>query len=187
MTNKYIAERRAQRARQIQRRNERRARKRRNILFTSITAVLVIAVVAGFAVVGINMAGNNSTYISRSPAAAVKLTPADASNDFDAAVIAVNQEAASFAASAQTSGGSPLHFYATGKTSYGYNWDYGTDNNIINVSCNYDFSSNRYDLILTGTHEGVAHVTLYYFTDDNTKVPVEMTVNVDANLNVTQI
>lgn len=82
--------------------------------------------------------------------------------------------------------GTPLHYYANGKTSGGYDWDYDGDNNNFSVCCNYNTANNQYDFIIYGKAEGTAHITLYYYTSDTVKVPVSMTINVDKNLNVTQ-
>lgn len=82
--------------------------------------------------------------------------------------------------------GTPLHYYATGKTSGGYDWDYTADNSNVSVCCNYNTNTNQYDYILYGRAQGTTHMTLYYYADDNTKVPVSLTLNVDKDLNVTQ-
>lgn len=82
--------------------------------------------------------------------------------------------------------GTPLHYYANGKTSYGFDWTYKTDNNIVSVSCNYNFNTQQYDFSIYGAAPGTAHITLYYNTADNVQVPVPMTVTVDSSLNVTQ-
>ena len=80
--------------------------------------------------------------------------------------------------------GTPAHYYANGKTSYGFDWDYSADNSNFTVSCNYNFDKQQYDFCFYGTNAGTSHVTLYYFTADNVKVPVNLTVTVDSNLNV---
>ena len=80
--------------------------------------------------------------------------------------------------------GTPAHYYANGKTSYGFDWDYSADNSNFTVSCNYNFDKQQYDFCFYGTNAGTSHVTLYYFTADNVKVPVSLTVTVDNNLNV---
>ena len=80
--------------------------------------------------------------------------------------------------------GTPAHYYANGKTSYGFDWDYSADNSNFTVSCNYNFDKQQYDFCFYGTKAGTSHVTLYYFTADNVKVPVNLTVTVDSNLNV---
>lgn len=83
--------------------------------------------------------------------------------------------------------GTPLHVYETGKKSGGnYDWDYDTDNGNISICCNYNTTNNQYDFIIYGKAEGTAHISLYYAASDTTMVPVPVTVNVDANLNVTQ-
>lgn len=82
--------------------------------------------------------------------------------------------------------GNPAHFYANGKTSYGFDWTYETDNANFVISCNYNFAKQQYDFVFYGTQAGTAHVTVYYNTSDSTKVPVKLTLNVDNNLNVTQ-
>ncbi|MBQ9680628.1 MAG: hypothetical protein IJV48_08115 [Ruminococcus sp.] len=81
--------------------------------------------------------------------------------------------------------GTPLHYYANGKTSYGFDWDYDADNGNFVLSCNYNFDQQQYDFTFYGVTPGTANVTLYYFADDNVKVPVNMTINVDNDLNVT--
>lgn len=81
--------------------------------------------------------------------------------------------------------GSPAHYYANGKTSYGFNWDYDTDNANFVVKCDYNFNQQQYDFTFYGSTPGTAHVTLYYYTSDTNKVPVNLTVTVDSNLNVT--
>ena len=42
----------------------------------------------------------------------------------------------------------------------------------------------QYDFTFYGTKAGTSHVTLYYYTADNVKVPVSLTVTVDSDLNV---
>ena len=80
--------------------------------------------------------------------------------------------------------GTPAHYYANGKTSYGFDWDYSGGGNFL-LRCDYNFDQHQYDFQFYGVTPGTAHVTLYYFTADNVKVPVSLTVNVDSNLNVT--
>ena len=82
--------------------------------------------------------------------------------------------------------GTPLHCSATGKTSYGFDWTYDTDNGNIVVACNYNFDTQQYDFIVYGAAEGTAHVTLYYNTSDGVQAPLPVTVNVDSDLNATQ-
>ena len=79
--------------------------------------------------------------------------------------------------------GTPAHYYANGKTSYGFDWDYSGGGNFL-LRCDYNFDQHQYDFQFYGVTPGTATTTLYYFTDDNVKVPVTLTVNVDNDLNV---
>ena len=83
--------------------------------------------------------------------------------------------------------GNSLHYTASGQTSYGYDWTYSGGGGIVSVACNYSFDSHQYDFVLTGVSPGTTSVTLYYNTADGVQVPVNMTVNVDNDLNVTQV
>ena len=80
--------------------------------------------------------------------------------------------------------GTPAHYYANGKTSYGFDWNYKTDNVNFVLRCDYNFNQQQYDFQFYGTTPGTAHVTLLYNTDDNVQVPVNLTVTVDDGLNV---
>ena len=79
--------------------------------------------------------------------------------------------------------GTPAHYYANGKTSYGFDWDYSGGGNFL-LRCDYNFDQHQYDFQFYGVTPGTATTTLYYFTDDNVKGPVTLTVNVDNDLNV---
>lgn len=85
------------------------------------------------------------------------------------------------------SSGNVLHYTATGQTSYGYDWTYSGGGGIVSVGCNYDFNTKQYDFNITGVAPGTTTLTLYYNTADGVQQPVNMTVQVDSNLNVTQI
>ena len=85
---------------------------------------------------------------------------------------------------APANSGTPYHFYANGKTSYGFDWTYKADNANFRLRCDYNFNKQQYDFQFYGVTPGTSHVTLYYNTDDNVQVPVTMTINVDGNLNV---
>ena len=101
---------------------------------------------------------------------------------------ASSQTASSSAAEGNShSSGNVLHYTATGQTSYGYDWTYSGGGGIVSVSCNYDFNTKQYDFNITGVAPGTASLTLYYNTADGVQQPVNMTVQVDSNLNVTQI
>lgn len=80
--------------------------------------------------------------------------------------------------------GVEAHYYASGKTSYGFDWNYDTDNSNFVIRCDYNFDQQQYDFSFYGVTPGTAHVTLYYNTSDNVQVPVSLTVNVDDGLNV---
>ena len=86
---------------------------------------------------------------------------------------------------APANSGTPAHYYANGKTSYGFDWTYNADNSNFVIRCDYNFNQQQYDFQFYGTAAGTSHVTLYYNTDDNVQVPVSLTVNVDEALNVT--
>ncbi len=90
-------------------------------------------------------------------------------------------------ASSAVSDGSALHYYASGQTSYGYDWTYSGGGGIVSVTCNYNFDTNQYDFTIGGLSEGTTDLTLYYNTDDGVQVPVSMLLSVDSDLNVTQI
>ena len=81
--------------------------------------------------------------------------------------------------------GTPAHFYANGKTSYGFDWTYTCDNCNFLLRCDYNFNQQQYDFQFYGKTPGTSHVVLYYNTDDNVQVPVNLTVTVDDALNVT--
>ena len=81
--------------------------------------------------------------------------------------------------------GNPYVYYAYGKTSYGFDWTYSADNSNFVLRCDYNFDRQQYNFQFYGTAPGTANVTLYYNTDDNTQVPVNMTIVVDDSLNAT--
>ena len=80
-----------------------------------------------------------------------------------------------------------LHYYASGKTTEGYNWTYSSYGTTVDITCKYDFGQNRYDFIITGTSPGTTSFTLVYYAADDQPVSVPMTVSVDESLRVTQI
>ena len=61
-----------------------------------------------------------------------------------------------------------------------------SDNANFVLRCDYNFNAQQYDFQFYGVTPGTANVTLYYFTADGVKIPVNMTINVDNDLNVTQ-
>ena len=82
--------------------------------------------------------------------------------------------------------GTPLHIYANGKTSYGFDWRITTDNKNYVITCNYNFDRQQYDFIIYGTEKGVSNTTIFYNTADNVQAPMPVTLNVDGALNVTK-
>ena len=82
--------------------------------------------------------------------------------------------------------GTPLHIYANGKTSYGFDWRITTDNKNYVITCNYNFDRQQYDFIIYGTQKGVSNTTVFYNTADNVQAPMAVTLNVDSSLNVTK-
>jgi len=82
--------------------------------------------------------------------------------------------------------GTPLHIYANGKTSYGFDWRITTDNKNYVITCNYNFDRQQYDFIIYGTQKGVSNTTIFYNTADNVQAPMAVTLNVDSSLNVTK-
>ena len=79
-----------------------------------------------------------------------------------------------------------LHFYANGKTSYGYNWTYSGGGGIVDVKCKYNFDTEQYDFTVTGLSEGVSDLTLIYYTWDDNTVSKNMTIKVGSDLSVTE-
>ena len=79
--------------------------------------------------------------------------------------------------------GTPAHFYANGKTSYGFDWNYDADNSNFVIRCDYNFDEQQYDFQFYGTAPGTAHITVYYNTDNNTQATADLTLVVDDNLN----
>ena len=79
--------------------------------------------------------------------------------------------------------GTPAHFYANGKTSYGFDWNYDADNSNFIIRCDYNFDEQQYDFQFYGTAPGTAHITVYYNTDNNTQATADLTLVVDDNLN----
>ena len=182
-----------------------KTRKRITVFVTGLCLVAAAASVTAFGFTLNNVLKNNAQ--AQRPAVTAKLSENQQATQ-NAATIAATQPAttapATTAAATQTatakaapgvhhSGakwdgkGTPLHVFTTGKTSYGYDWTYSGGGGIVNVSCNYDFNNHQYDFVLTGVSEGTSPITLYYYTADGQQMPVPMMINVDSNLNVTQI
>lgn len=80
-----------------------------------------------------------------------------------------------------------LTFIGYGETSYCYNWDYSANNDIAKVNVNYDFKTNKYTFNLTGKRADTGTYKLVYFTSDKTTKTITVTINVDAQGNVTRL
>ena len=85
-----------------------------------------------------------------------------------------------------TNSGNPYAYTAHGKTSKGgFGWDYKADSLSVLVRCDYNFDREEYNFQCFGVTPGISHVTLMYNTADDVQVPVNLTLSVDSNLNVT--
>ena len=73
----------------------------------------------------------------------------------------------------------------TGKTSYGYDYDYRANSKAALITCTYNFSTQKYTFRATGNYAGTTDAVLKYATIDGKwhNVPVRFTV--DKNKNVT--
>ena len=73
----------------------------------------------------------------------------------------------------------------TGKTSYGYDWDYRADSTAAKITCTYNFKTGKYTFKAVGQYAGYTNAVLKYATIDGKwhNVPVRFTV--DKNKNVT--
>ena len=103
-----------------------------------------------------------------------------------AAVSTVSASAATAATSvsaAQAAKNCTISF--TGKTSYGYDWDYRADSTAAKITCTYNFQTGKYTFKAVGQYAGVTNAVLKYATIDGKwhNVPVRFTV--DRNKNVT--
>ena len=103
------------------------------------------------------------------------------------AISAVSASAATAptAVSANVKAGKSCCFFAYGKTSYGYDWDYTADSTAAKITVTYDFKTNKYTFKATGQYAGVTNAILKYATPDGKwhNIPVRFTT--DKNLNVT--
>ncbi len=82
--------------------------------------------------------------------------------------------------------GQPLTLTAQGETSYGFDWDYETDNKIFQLSCDYNFDTKTYNFTVYGVSPGTAHINVIYYTADNKTASLPVTIRVDDQLNVTR-
>lgn len=194
-----------------------RAKRRNSIIATGCCVLAAVAsfVVLGVTMINQKSAGNApaaKTSVAAQPEAANNAAKAEkdsiflkAANQDAAKQEAVKQEATKQEAPKQEatkqeaapgkhhSGavwngkGNPLHVAATGKTSYGYDWTYQGGGGLVELGCDYTFANNHYDFSIIGKAPGTSSMTIYYHTDNNTKVPVTVNFKVDSDLNVTAI
>ena len=102
-----------------------------------------------------------------------------------AAVSTVSASAATAATSvsaAQAAKNCTISF--TGKTSYGYDWDYRADSTAAKITCTYNFQTGKYTFKAVGQYAGVTNAVLKYATIDGKwhNVPVRFTVDKGKNV-----
>ena len=78
-------------------------------------------------------------------------------------------------------------FYASGKTTYGYNYNYKVTNNIVGVKVNYDFKANKYEFNIYGKKAGNTQLTLIWNVNNKKTNSATFNLRVDKNGNVTAI
>ena len=76
-------------------------------------------------------------------------------------------------------------YYAKGKTTYGYNYDYKVTNNIVDVKVNYDFKANKYEFNVLGKKSGNTQLTLIWNVNNKKTNSATFNLRVDKNGNVT--
>ena len=103
-----------------------------------------------------------------------------------AAISAVSASAATASTSVSaTQAAKNCSISFTGKTSYGYDWDYRADSTAAKITCTYNFKTGKYTFKAVGQYAGNTNAVLKYATIDGKwhNVPVRFTV--DKNKNVT--
>ena len=80
--------------------------------------------------------------------------------------------------------GKDLHFYEFASDASNYDWNYGIDSLNVKVSCDYDYSINRYDFTIKGVKPGRANVRLMYVDTNNQWQTKAFEAVVDSNLKV---
>ena len=78
-------------------------------------------------------------------------------------------------------------YYAKGKTTYGYNYDYKVTNNIVNVKVNYDFKANKYEFNVLGKKSGNTQLTLIWNVNNKKTNSATFNLRVDNKGNVTAL
>lgn len=197
-------------------RRERRERSRRKYMITnSMIGILIVAVIVGVVVLVVFLVNKNrpatdatapavvateqaTQKVTEAPATAAPIETKQPTTQPQIPTQAQQQQAASEAqqatnttatgaAAPDASKASVLHYYANGKTTEGYNWDYTGGAGVVSINCTYDFTKQQYDFTVTGVAPGTTSFTLVYWTGDNQTVSVPMTVTVSDDLTVTQV
>ena len=78
-------------------------------------------------------------------------------------------------------------YYAKGKTTYGYNYDYKVTNNIVDVKVNYDFKANKYEFNVLGKKSGNTQLTLIWNVNNKKTNSATFNLRVDNKGNVTAL
>ena len=78
-------------------------------------------------------------------------------------------------------------YYAKGKTTYGYNYDYKVTNNIVDVKVNYDFKDNKYEFNVLGKKSGNTQLTLIWNVNNKKTNSATFNLRVDNKGNVTAL
>ena len=78
-------------------------------------------------------------------------------------------------------------YYAKGKTTYGYNYDYKVTNNIVDVKVNYDFKANKYEFNVFGKKSGNTQLTLIWNVNNKKTNSATFNLRVDNKGNVSAL
>ena len=78
-------------------------------------------------------------------------------------------------------------YYAKGKTTYGYNYDYKVTNNIVDVKVNYDFKANKYEFNVLGKKSGNTQLTLIWNVNNKKTNSATFNLRVDNKGNVSAL
>ena len=84
----------------------------------------------------------------------------------------------------ENTGSAGLYTAYGSRSDGGFDWNYDDDNGNFTVAGNYNFDQHQYGFAFYGVSPGTANVTLYYYDTSGNWTPVNLTVNVDDNLNV---
>ncbi len=78
-------------------------------------------------------------------------------------------------------------FKADGRSPRDYDWNYKTDNRNIKVKCVYNYDTNRYTFRISGTAQGINHLTLRFKNAENRWISRTLTLTVDAQKNIMRL